>query len=118
MDDCTCLGHSQIFECVVYGGGLTIWQGTAFHCSGNQIQLRHSQYNNSLGAIGECNDGAIVASSVGVSGDHYTSQLNVTVGQEMINGTIECMHEDIQQNRTVGQKTLEITTGTISSLRM
>ena len=71
LSDCTCLGYVQTFECVVFGSGITIWQGTAFGfpCV---IRLCHSQYNNS-GAIGGCNDGAIIASSVGVLGDRYTS---------------------------------------------
>ena len=110
MSDCVCLGYVQTFECVVFGAGITIWQGTAFNfpCA---IRLRHSQYNNS-GAIGECNDGAIIANSVGVSGDLYTSQLNVTINQDMINNTIECVHEDTVGNRsTIGRKILNITEG-------
>ena len=112
MSDCTCLGYVQTFECVVSGAGITIWQGTAFSfpCV---IRLRHSQYNIS-GAIGECNDGAIIASSVGVSGDLYTSQLNITISQDMINETIECVHQDTAGNRsTIGRMTLIIiiTTG-------
>ena len=93
LSDCTCVGYVQTFECVVFGVGITIWQGIGFDfpCV---IQLRHSQYNNSR-AIGDCNDGAIIASSVGVLGDRYISQLNVTITQEMTNETIECMHEDI-----------------------
>ena len=110
MSDCTCLGYVQTLECVVFGAGITIWQGTAFGfpCV---IRLRHSQYNNSQ-AIGDCNDGDITASSVGVLGDRYISQLNVTITQEMINETIECVHEDIVGNRsTIGRKTLNITEG-------
>ena len=111
LSDCTCLGYVQTFECVVFGAGITIWQGTGFDfpCV---IQLRHSQYNNSR-AIGDCNDGAIIASSVGVLGDRYISQLNVTITQEMTNETIKCMHEDILGNRSIiGRKTLlSITTG-------
>ena len=115
MSDCTCPGYVRIqtFECVVFGAGITIWQGTAFGfpCV---IRLRHSQYNNS-GAIGDCNDGAIIASSVGVLEDHYTSQLNVTISQDMINETIECVHEDsvgkFTNRSTIGRMTLNITTG-------
>ena len=111
LDDCTCLGHTQTFECVVFGPGITLWQGTAFRCPTSVIRLRHSRYNDS-GAIGGCNDGAIVASSVGVLENLYTSKLNVTVGQEMINGTIECVHQDIYSNNTmVDTRTLRITKG-------
>ena len=112
MSDCTCLGYIQTFECVVFGAGITIWQGTAFDflCV---IRLRHSQYNNSQ-VIGDCNDKAIIASSVGpgVLGDLYTSNLNIIVSQHMINETIECVHEDTVGNRsTIGRMTLNITTG-------
>ena len=103
-----------MFECTVFGGGFTIWRGTAFSgCQRDEIQLRHSAYNiiNSQ-ATGECNGGKIVANSVGVSEDCYTSRLNVSIGQEIINGTIECVHSDTQDTTTlIGQRTLSLTQG-------
>ena len=53
LNDCTCLGDTQTFECTVFGGGLTIWSGTFIDCSGNEIRLRHSQYRSQI--TGECN---------------------------------------------------------------
>ena len=110
LSDCTCPGYIQTFECRVYGAGITIWQGTVIQ-STCVIRLRHSQYNNS-GAINECNDGAIIASSIGVLEDVYTSQLNVTVEQDTINGTVECVHEDTNGIRSIiGRRILNISTG-------
>ena len=57
--------------------------------------------NPELQAIGDCNDGAIVARSVGVSANHYISTLNITVEPDMINETIECVHQDLEGNRTL-----------------
>ena len=114
LNDCTCLGYNQIFECTVYGGGITIWRGTALSgCqpSDNETQLRHSQYRNSQ-ATGECVGGEIVARSVGVSGNCYTSQLSLAVGEEnlMINETFECVHRSIYHDEIIiGKKTLNLT---------
>ena len=70
--DCTCLGHTQILECTVCGPGATVWQGSALQCQSSEIRLRHSQFINSQ-VTGECNDGAIVAKSVGSQDGCYTS---------------------------------------------
>ena len=112
LDDCTCLGYTQTFKCTVFGGGFTIWRGSAFSdCQRNEIQLRHSAYSSSQ-ATGQCNGGEIVAKSVGVIERCYTSQLNVTIGQEIINETIECVHSDTQHISTsIGQRTLNLTQG-------
>jgi hypothetical protein len=117
LNDCTCLGHTQTFECNVCGVGSTVWSGTFFVCE-NGIKLRHSRYNNivndtdpeSVGPPnGKCNQGTVVAKSIGVFDDCYTSQLIVTVGEEMINGTIECIHDNFIERTIVNQKSLMIT---------
>ena len=112
LDDCTCLGYTQSYECSILGGGRTIWNGSAFDCPHNEIQLRHSQFMNSQ-ATGECNNGTITASSIGVSEGFYSSRLNITVVQGIINETIECVHHNIINNEvtTIGHKILEITEG-------
>jgi hypothetical protein len=112
LDDCTCLGYNQTFECTVFGGGFTIWHGSAFsNCQRNEIQLRHSVYATSQ-ATGQCNGGEIVARSVEVSENCYISQLNVIVGREIINETIECAHSGTQHKTTsIGQRTLNLTQG-------
>ena len=114
LNDCTCLGFTQTFECTVFGGGVTIWNSSAFDCIRNSIQLRHSKFIGSQ-ATGECNDGAVVASSVESSDNCYTSLLNITITPEMLNESlIVCAHRNnIKSSATmvVGQILLEITTG-------
>ena len=109
LNDCTCLGYTQTFECTVFGGGFTIWHSTAFsNCQRNEIQLRHSVYTTSQ-ATGQCNRGEIVAKSVGVSENCYISRLNVSIGLEIINETIECVHSDTQHLTTsIGQRILNL----------
>ena len=91
--DCACPGDQLQFDCSVADGVATIWRGTAFNCHGvsNSIILRHSRFNLSEPAAGECND-RIVAHSIGVS-DTFISQLSVNVTEEMNNKTIECVRD-------------------------
>ena len=86
---CICPGDTLIFVCSVSGGVATIWRGTVFQCLSSEITLRHKRYAG--GISGVCNSGAITASSIGVSDNNYTSQLNVTVSPEMNNKSIECV---------------------------
>jgi hypothetical protein len=57
----------------------------------------------------ECNQGAVLAKSIDVFDDCYISQLIVTVGEEMINGTVECIHDNFVETTLVNQKSLMIT---------
>ena len=92
-----CSGDLLTLECSALGAGITIWEGSAFlECYGtntNTIFLRHSGYNSPNKPRKVCNNGAIVARAIGVDGNNYTSQLNVTVSAEMNNKTVECVHE-------------------------
>ena len=79
-----------------------------------------SQYNNmedmdpeSPGPpYGECNHGAVIAKSVGAFDSCYTSQLIVTIGEEMINETVECSVYNVIEgiSTTIDQKSLVVTT--------
>lgn len=73
------------------GGGNTQWGGTAFNCpeESNEIILSHTFYATE-GTHGECNHGAISGHSLGVIGNCYTSQLNVTV--QKATSTVQCIH--------------------------
>ena len=118
LSDCTCLGYTQTFECTVCGSGSTVWNGTFFDCEDEfGIELRHSRYNDFMDDMGpdgrtsllkECNKGAVLAKGIGRFGDCYTSQLIVTVGEEMINGTIECIHDNFIERTIINQKSLVI----------
>ena len=60
--------------------------------------------------IKDCNDGAVMAKGVGALGICYTSHLNVTIGEGMINETIKCDYTDLVGKSTiVGQVSLTVT---------
>ena len=111
LNDCTCIGYTQTFECSVIGMGITLWNGTFFVCSENEIRLRHSQYNIDSGTNGECNQGAVMANSVGSLNNCHTSRLIVTIEEAMINETVECSYDNLSAKKTVliGQKSLMAT---------
>ena len=77
------------------GAGFTIWTGTAFNCSASDyaILLLHNRFS-SKGDHGSCSNGAIVARSLSVEDNNYTSQLNVTVTPDTAGKTIECLYDD------------------------
>ena len=72
LSSCICPGYEAIFECVVIGGVVTSWSGTAFdHCSSDRIVLRHSQFIQSGYSFNEtCGDsGPIIGRAVSVVND-------------------------------------------------
>ena len=120
LENCTCPGYTQTYECSIFGGGLTVWNGSAFDCSRtqNEIRLRHSQYSMDSQATGRCSNDTIIGSSVGISEGFYVSQINVTITPERVNETIMCVHRDIyDQNTIIGQTILEITMGKLQAMR-
>ena len=112
---CSCPGDQLTFDCSVQSGVATVWQGSAFDCISRSIILLHSRFSEqSLPAGGECNDGNIIAYSIGEFNHTFISQLNVTVTMNMNNKTIECAVE--YPNRTQlnsGKSTVKIATGTV-----
>ena len=74
----------------------TVWTGTAFNCSSsnNDILLLHTPFSSSEGDYGSCNNGAIVGRNLGVEGNYYTSQLNVTITPDIAGKTVECFYDD------------------------
>ena len=81
------------------GGGFTIWNSTFFECQGQRTELllRHSLYvDGNSPANGNCNHGLVMALSIGVfDSQYYISQLTVTIGEEMIDKIIMCVHDDV-----------------------
>ena len=78
------------------GPGLTFWTGTAFDCPAieNGIILRHILFLSTYRTSGECNNGAIVARSLPVEGNNYTSQLNVTLTSDTAGKTVVCLYDN------------------------
>ena len=96
-------------------GGATVWRGTAFDCSLYEITLLHSRFAD--GTFGVCNDGDIVARSLSVEGNNYTSQLSVNVTSNIAGKTIDCVDDDTS-NTTIRLSTVTptYTTGINSHL--
>ena len=104
----------MLFECTVCGGAATVWTGNLFECPGNTIVLRHQEYGS---AIGECNNGAVIARSIGVldiNGSRcFSSQLTVTINIEMNNKTVTCLYSNGTTEPVVDALKINITTGII-----
>lgn len=105
---CTCSGYNKVFDCSIVGEGTTVWQGSVFDCSTNDISLRHTNIASGV-AIGVCNDGAIVGRGIAVNGSCYTSQLTVNVNSAMDGRTVECVYDDGASTNTIGTTVLTLT---------
>ena len=117
LTSCICPGYEAIFECVVIGGAITTWSGTALdNCSSDGIVLRHSQFNQfGYSANETCGDiGPIISHAVSVVNDSYTSQLILNVSQSLIGANIECSNHS---GSIVGTKQILPTTGTFQSMQ-
>ena len=103
----------MVFQCTTTGGVATVWRGSIFNCAGmtNFVSLRHSQFSNVETVIGVCNDGNIKAYGISVSGNNYTSQLNITIDESMLGQIIECAHDDGRSENVIGQKVLTLDEG-------
>lgn len=91
---CSCLGYIVTYECRVQGTnfGSTVWTGSAFNCSLDEILLKHRQFPENT--YRECNNGSITGRSLKVdNGTYYVSQLNITISSNLIGKTIKCYHD-------------------------
>ena len=105
--NCACPGEEVTFTCTAVGGGITVWSGTAFNCSSgtNDISLSHSQFMEGISK--SCNGGAIVARSIGVTDNCYSSRLSIQVSSSLNSRTIQCAHDsNAGPTTTVGTSTL------------
>ena len=80
-----------------------MWTGSAFSssCDSNEIILLHNRFPK--GTTGVCNNGAIVARSIGVGDNRYTSQLTVNVTSELNNKTAICLVNSDVGMATIGE---------------
>ena len=117
--DCVCPGEGLLYECTVCGEGATVWTGSAFFCTaaGNEIILRHSEYENAS-ISGECNDGAVAARSIEVTdsqnGQCYSSQLDISLNAVKDNKTVECLYVAGINETLVDTHTIRFTTGKVN----
>ena len=119
LNDCICPGGEVLFECTVCGGAATVWTGNLFEseCAYASIVLRHSVFEYYGSSSGECNNGAVIARSIGaldVNGSRcYSSQLTVTINIEMNNKTVTCVYNNGTTEAVVDALKINITTGII-----
>lgn len=76
----------------------TIWQGTVFDdCPIDKIILRHSQFISAGSVLnttcGTLSRWPIVARSISVVNESYTSQLSVYISENLNSTTIECANQ-------------------------
>ena len=113
---CVCPGYDVIYKCTAKGeaGGATVWQGTAFDCLSNEITLLHSRFTSlNSETFGVCNNGAIVAKSIEVENNCYTSQLTINkLSVDMIGENIVCIYDGTITNE-IGSTFITATTGTV-----
>ena len=105
--ECACPGQQVAYECTTTGGTSTVWKANFFTCPNNAIPLRHSQFNSNVSAVGECNNRMIVANGLHVSGSNYTSQITITVSENMIGEMLQCVQDNGRFETIVGQVILE-----------
>ena len=114
ISECVCNGYIVTYNCSIFGGGNTIWNGSAFNCpsnsdsSNNQILLRHSGFGTASNSMGTCNGGAITGEGVRSEGGFFTSILNVTVSPNVVGQQVSCYHENGSVEILVGTATIEL----------
>ena len=103
-DKCVCPGDKLNHRCTVHeeAYGATLWNGTAFSgCQPDpeEILLQHHHFTTT-GSTGTCNNGDIVGQSLGVQGENFTSQLNVTITPDTAGKTITCVYDALSSDQT------------------
>ena len=91
---CLCPGDTISYECTVTGieAESTVWTGSHVGCGGvAEIILFHRHFHQGTGNI---HRNSIVARSLSVEGNNYTSQLNDTVTSDTVGKTIVCFHDN------------------------
>ena len=109
-NNCICPGYTLTLECTVNGTqfGATYWRGNFSDCT-NGIVLLHNS-NRFTFDKGDCNDGSIVGQGLAVDGSCYTSQINITIDNEINGKSIECYY-NFDEQILVGSLTMNITKG-------
>ena len=111
INNCTCEGYDQVYECRITGSGATVWTGTVFDCSSNEIIILHTSSN--VGVEIACNDGVIVGELIRTENNTYTSQLTVSVSSQTVGTNISCSH-DSRGTHLIGSSVLILSTGNAS----
>ena len=107
---CICPGRVITYNCVAPGGLATVWQGTAFNCTGNRISLLHSDQS---GHSPSCNGGAIRGQLTSFNPDNnsYSSELDVAARVGLHNKTVECFYSNGTDLIRINGYVIEIQSG-------
>ena len=109
ISDCTCSGYELKLQCMVTGIGFIEWKGTAF--SDNCIvEFPISGFAAGL-MVGSCNNGSIVGHWIDRHGKNYITQLTILVNSTMAGKTVQCVHNNLYDDLTIGNYTITLTTG-------
>ena len=75
------------------------------------IQLRHSRFNSSSDTMitGQC--GPLRAYEVASANNTFTSQLNVTITDEVVGKTVQCLYDDGRMEAIVGTDYVTLSSG-------
>ena len=76
-------------------------------CASGEITLKHISF---VGALGECNRGAIIAHGVAVNNNRYTSLLNVSLSAGLVGRTVSCSVDTINDLIPIRNDTLAVST--------
>ncbi len=93
---CYCPGAVETYTCIVSGGALTDWLGTAFDCTGNAISLIHSRYSAGT-AVADCGalTGRGTAVDTSVDPTCYTSELSVPISPNLDGLFVNCSRDAV-----------------------
>ena len=113
LSSCICPGYEAVFECVVTGGGATIWNVSAFdNCTNDRIILRHSLFNQSGYNINDTcrGSGQVIGRAVSVVNNSYISQLTINITQSLIGANVVCARQS-DGTSLVGMEQIQLITG-------
>ena len=108
-NDCACPGNNLIFECTVVGvaGGSTQWRGDAIRQCTVPVFLRHRDFIEGTTQPTVCNSGEIVIRTLRVESNCYTSQMNISFSNALINSTVACAYDNGTRAVVIGSMSIE-----------
>ena len=112
INQCTCLGYNQTYECTIATeGGATIWRGTAIDCPEIDDEIILYNHPQEFSERRSCYSRPITAYGVRIEVSSYISRLNITVSDlSMDNRSVQCIYSN-GTSTVVGLAYIDITEG-------
>lgn len=105
-DGCLCPGHVVMYECTVNvtaNLASITWKGSALSCSSTDNEIHFLLHRNLSQDIRSCSDGSITGKIIRADDNEtYTSQLNVTLTNEIAGKSIKCVLDNGQSELIAG----------------